>query len=548
MGGNGEVNAASERTVLLTGATGFVGRNVHEALLEAGWNVRCATRDVRVAEARWPDRTWVQLDVSDASSMASALSGCETALYLIHGMGSHADGFREVELRQADAFAQEAAAAGLRRIVYLGGVAAPSDASEHLRSREEVGEVLRAGDVPTVELRASMIVGDGSLSWLIVRDLAARLPVMILPSWLRSRTEPVSIDDITIALVRSLDLEVEGSTWFDVPGPDVLSGRDILERTASALGVARPLMIQVPFLSPRLSSHWVRFVTRAEWSVAREIVVGLKTDLVAQDDHFWAMIDHPDRRSFDTAARDAVEVESARAPLPGFWGWVERKLARMAKGASPASGQPASPELDVTWANRRAAGYGLAWLLGAWASNHLGIWISLSTTAVLLGAAILVFERASHWGNGNHVRFVIVGALVGLFMAAGTLLLFEPVTQAFPVLRADIAELYAVFRSAGLLAILMLMPLVVMCEELVWRGVIHGALVRRTSWPLALIAGSTLYAVAHVPMGSPALVLTSFGAGVCWNALRTYTDSLPAVMAAHLVWNFVVLVFFQLVP
>jgi uncharacterized protein YbjT (DUF2867 family) len=285
----------------------------------------------------------VQLDVSDASSMAGALTGCEAALYLIHGMASHADDFREVEIRQAQAFSREAAAAGLNRIVYLGGVAAPADASEHLRSREEVGEVLRAGDVPTVELRASMIVGEGSLSWLIVRDLAARLPVMILPSWLRSRTEPVSIDDIAIALVRSLDLEVEGSAWFDVPGPDVLSGRDILERTAHVLGVARPLMVQVPLLSPKLSSHWVRFVTRAEWSVAREIVVGLKTDLVAQDDHFWSMIGHTDRRSFETAAKDAVEVEREGAPIPGFWGWVERNLARMAKAASPEPGHPASP-------------------------------------------------------------------------------------------------------------------------------------------------------------------------------------------------------------
>ena len=318
------MNDATKRTLLLTGATGFVGQHAHDALVEAGWRVRCATRNVASARSRWPDRLWVTLDVSDAESVEEALEGCQAALYLIHGMGSHSEDFRRAEIRQAENFARTAAEAGLRRIVYLGGVAAPADASEHLRSREEVGEVLRSGDVPTIELRASMIVGDGSLSWLIVRDLAARLPLMILPSWLRSRTEPVSIADVTIALVRSLDLDLPQSVWFDVPGPEVLAGREILERSARALGVRKPFMIQVPFLSPSLSSHWVRFVTRAEWSVAREVVVGLKTDLVAHDDRFWSLIDHRERQNFDHAARSALEDERAGPAPQGFWGWIER--------------------------------------------------------------------------------------------------------------------------------------------------------------------------------------------------------------------------------
>jgi hypothetical protein len=153
---------------------------------------------------------------------------------------------------------------------------------------------------------------------------------MILPSWLQSRTEPVSIQDICIALVRSLELEISGSEWFDVPGPEVLSGREILARTAIAVGLRKPLMIQVPFLSPRLSSHWVRFVTRAEWSVAREVVVGLKTDLIARDDRFWSLIEHPERQSFDQAVHSALEGERARPPLQGAWAWIERALVRIA--------------------------------------------------------------------------------------------------------------------------------------------------------------------------------------------------------------------------
>lgn len=329
--GEERMSTATERTVLLTGATGFVGQYVYDSLVQAGWRVRCTTRDVAAAESRWPDRTWVRLDVSEAPSVGAALEGCQAALYLIHGMAAHAEDFRQAEIQQAETFALEAAKAGLSRIVYLGGVAAPADASQHLRSREEVGEVLRAGDVPTMELRASMIVGHGSLSWLIVRDLSARLPVMVLPSWLRSRTEPVSIDDVTVALTRSLDLDLTQSTWFDLPGPEVLSGREILERTARALGVRNPVMIPVPFLSPKLSSHWVRFVTRADWSVARAIVVGLKTDLIARDDRFWSLIGHRELQNFDMAAQEAVQDEREGPPLRGFWGWIERVLVRIAK-------------------------------------------------------------------------------------------------------------------------------------------------------------------------------------------------------------------------
>ncbi|MGZ3442280.1 MAG: NmrA family NAD(P)-binding protein, partial [Polyangia bacterium] len=259
------------RRILVTGATGFVGSAVRPALVAAGWQLRCLTRDVAAARRRWPGADWVEGDLADEGAAARALAGCRAALYLVHSMGEGA-GFHQRELDGAQRFARAAAAAGLERIVYLGGVAPSGTGSEHLRSRAEVGALLRAGSVPTIELRASMIIGHGSLSWLIVRDLAARLPVMVLPRWLRSRTEPVAIDDIVVALVRALELPRSGSVVYDVPGPQILSGKQILEQTARVLGLARPRMIQLPLLTPRLSSLWVRFVTRARWSVAREIV------------------------------------------------------------------------------------------------------------------------------------------------------------------------------------------------------------------------------------------------------------------------------------
>jgi uncharacterized protein YbjT (DUF2867 family) len=316
--------SAATRSLLLTGATGFVGGAVRPALAAAGWRVRCLTRDAARARERARGVDWVQGDVSDPSSCARALEGCNAALYLVHGIGEGGD-YHAREVAAAANFSRAAAAAGVERIVYLGGVAPGGAGSDHLRSRLDVGEALRSGPVKTVELRASMIVGHGSLSWLIVRDLAARLPVMILPRWLKSRTQPVAIDDVVVALVRTLDMPLEASSWFDVPGPEMLSGKEILEATARAMGLERPRMIAVPLLTPRLSSLWVRFVTRAKWSVAREVVVGLSEDLLAKDDGFWQVIDHPRRLKFADAARLALDAERREGgPVKGAWGAVER--------------------------------------------------------------------------------------------------------------------------------------------------------------------------------------------------------------------------------
>lgn len=314
--------------VLLTGATGFVGRSLRPALERAGWQVRGLSRDVARARARWPDLEWVEGDVGDPSACARALAGCDAALYLVHAIGEGAD-LRRREVAGARVFAAAASAAqSLRRIVYLGGVAPRDAPSEHLQSRLAVGEALRSGPVSTIELRASMIVGHGSLSWLVVRDLAARLPVMVLPRWLRSRTEPVAIDDVVVALTRALALEQTGSAWFDIPGPDVLTGKQILEETARVMGLRRPHTLDVPLLTPGLSSLWVRFVTRADWAVARKIVVGLEHDLLAESDHFWTLVDHRVRVPFAEAARRALAAEEREGvPVRGPWGVVERMLA-----------------------------------------------------------------------------------------------------------------------------------------------------------------------------------------------------------------------------
>lgn len=321
-----------DRRVLLTGATGFVGGAVRPALRAAGWRVRGLTRGVPEA-SREPDVEWAQGDIADEAAVARALTGCQAALYLVHQMGD-GDDFHRREVDSARTFARAAAATGVKRIVYLGGMLPSSQASEHLQSRREVGEVLRAGPVPTVELRASMIVGHGSLSWLIVRDLAARLPVMVLPSWLKSRTQPVAIDDVVVALVRSLEMELPGSAHFDLPGPQTLSGAEILDATARALGLSPAWKVNVPLLTPRLSSLWVRFVTRADWSVARQVVIGLTHDLVAVDGGLWPRIGHTARLTFAEAARRALAAERNHPP-PGAWGTVER-MRKLIAARTPA--------------------------------------------------------------------------------------------------------------------------------------------------------------------------------------------------------------------
>lgn len=315
--------AGSPPRLLLTGATGFVGRAVLPALLQDGWDVRALTRSPTGSRPVVPHVEWMQGDVADRDSCAAALNGCTTAIYLVHAIGSSGD-YHTEEVRAAETFASCAADAGVERIIYLGGVAPAGPGSEHLRSRLDAGAALRAGNALAIELRASMIVGVGSLSWLIVRDLAARLPFMILPRWLKSRTEPVSIDDIVIALTRALRMPLEQSAWYDVPGPQIMSGREILEETARVMGLPRPVTIEVPLLTPELSSHWIRFVTRADWSVAREVVLGLGEDLLAKDDSFWHMIGHTKRQSFEDAARNTLRKENEQGPVQGTWGAVER--------------------------------------------------------------------------------------------------------------------------------------------------------------------------------------------------------------------------------
>lgn len=297
------------RTILVTGATGFVGGRLITALRERDFEVVGTSRHPDRAAAKQPGIEFRHLDVTRPASIDAALEGCDAAVYLVHSM-SDSDDYDAVERRAARDFARAAERQGLRRVVYLGGVEPQQEPSRHLRSRLETGRILREGAVSTVELRAAMIIGGGSQSFRIVRDLATRLPFMILPKWLDNASEPIAIDDVIAALCHALTVEVEGSPAYDIPGPEVLSGKEILERTAALIGPP-PKTIRVPLVTPKLSSYWIQLVTRVDGRLADQLVAGLGSGLVSQGPRYWQFMPEHELVPFDTAARRALTEEEA---------------------------------------------------------------------------------------------------------------------------------------------------------------------------------------------------------------------------------------------
>ncbi|MFW5925421.1 MAG: NAD(P)H-binding protein [Myxococcota bacterium] len=319
------MTSITDRKTLVTGARGFVGRALVPALRAAGHHVVAASRRPGPHPGVGDGVEWRVCDLLRPETLPGALAGVGVAYYLVHSMGGGHDDFRELERRSARAFVDAAADAGLERIVYLGGPAPRGRPSEHLASRLEVGEILRAGAVPAVELRASMLVGGGSASWQIVRDLSMRLPAMVLPRWLRSRTRPVALEDAVAALVAAATMPIDGSPWFDIPGPETLTGREILERIAALQGRHIPA-VEVPLLTPHLSALWLKLVTRADFSLARELVLGLGEDLLPEDEGFWERIGHTDLVPFDVAARRALANEPRPAGARQWLGRAEERL------------------------------------------------------------------------------------------------------------------------------------------------------------------------------------------------------------------------------
>jgi len=277
------VNGASQ-TALVTGATGFVGGRLAQALADDGLRVRGLVRD-RSRARDLADRG-IELfegDVQDAKSLRGAGEGAGVAYYLVHSMGRGGDGdFEEMERRAATNFAEMAKREGVGRVVYLGGLG-DQPRSKHLRSRQRTAEILRESGPPLTYFRAGMVVGAGSESYRTLRYLVQRLPAMIAPAWLSTPTQPIAVDDVIAYLRRTPEVPESEGREVQIGGPDVLTYGDMLDRMAEALGVRRRPRIPVPLLTPWLSSLWIGLVTPVDAGVARPLIEGLSTPTTVTD-------------------------------------------------------------------------------------------------------------------------------------------------------------------------------------------------------------------------------------------------------------------------
>jgi uncharacterized protein YbjT (DUF2867 family) len=298
--------------ILVTGASGYIGRQLTTKLLADGHEVVCTVRNVARANLGSAHRCrTVEADVLRPETLATALDGIELAYYLIHSMSGREHGFEERDRRAAYNFASAAKRAGVRRVIYLGGLAAPgASVSEHLKSRHETGAVLRKFGPPLIEFRAGIIVGNGSTSFEIIRCLTERLPVMICPRWVTTRTQPIAVDDVLAYLLAALRLGGCVEQPIEIGGASVETFRSMMLGYARHQGLKRWL-IRVPVLTPRLSSYWLDLVTPFSPAVSRPLIEGMRTESVCTTTLATHLFPAIQPISYDAALRKCLEPRAS---------------------------------------------------------------------------------------------------------------------------------------------------------------------------------------------------------------------------------------------
>ena len=299
-------------TCLVTGATGYVGGRLVTQLLERGHRVRVLVRDPeKLRDLAWRDAVTVCVgDAADSAAVRAAMDGADVAYYLLHSIQEGPD-LEQAERAMAGSFAAAARGSTVERLVYLGGLAPNipiEQMSPHMRSRVEVGEVLRSSGVPTVELRAAVIIGSGSASFEMLRHLTERLPAMITPRWVRQSTQPIAIRDVLRYLVACAELPPDVDRAFEIGGPEVLTYQEMMQRYAAVAGLRRRLILPINLLTPGLSSHWVNVVTPVPRAIARPLVESLRHPSVCREHDIAAWIPDPPEGlvPFDEAVRLAL--------------------------------------------------------------------------------------------------------------------------------------------------------------------------------------------------------------------------------------------------
>jgi uncharacterized protein YbjT (DUF2867 family) len=301
---------------LVFGASGYIGSNLAPYLAEQGLPVRATSRNIEVLESReWQNVVLAEADALRPESLDPVLKNVDIAYYLVHSMAAGKN-FPQLDATAARNFADAASRQGVQRIVYLGGLVPDSPKSTHLRSRQETGDILRAGSVPVTEIRAGMIIGPGSAAWEVIRDLVNHLPVMITPRWVFSRSTPIALSNLLHYLADAPLIEETAGETYDVGGAEDLTYEQIMRQYAELVG-KKPRIIPVRVLTPRLSSYWLRLVTSVPTNIARALIDGLSQDVVADDNRLARLV--PQKLlGFREAAAEALEADLKHA-VPARW-------------------------------------------------------------------------------------------------------------------------------------------------------------------------------------------------------------------------------------
>lgn len=289
-------------TILVTGASGFIGSHLVPVLVDRGYRVRAMTRNPDSYEGAGEP---IYGDVADADSLRAALTGAEAAYYFVHSL---ADGdFEQRDAEAATAFGQAAAEAGLKQIIYLGGLGDVDDnLSPHLQSRRDVEQLLGLGGVPVTVLRAAVVIGHKGISWEITRQLVDHLPAMVTPKWVGTRTQPIALRDVIRYLAGVLGEEGALGTVFEVGGPEVLSYADMMRRAAKIQNHRSPPILPVPLLTPRLSSMWLALITDVDQATARNLIDSMNNEVIVRDDSIRRLLPG-ELTGYDEAVRLALE-------------------------------------------------------------------------------------------------------------------------------------------------------------------------------------------------------------------------------------------------
>lgn len=301
---------------LVFGASGYIGSHLAPHLASQGLPVLATSRNIEVIRSRaWQGVELAEADALRPETLDGVLQNVDIAYYLVHSMAAGKK-FPELDATAARNFSNAAARHGVKRIVYLGGLVPNSPESTHLRSRQETGDILRAGSVPVTEIRAGMIIGPGSAAWEVIRDLVNHLPLMVTPRWVFSRSTPIALSNLLRYLAEAPVLEETAGEIYDVGGADDLTYEEIMRQYAELVG-KKPRIIPVRVLTPRLSSYWLRFVTSVPTNIARALIDGLSQDVIADDKRLASLVPQKLLR-FRQAAIEALEADRKHA-VPARW-------------------------------------------------------------------------------------------------------------------------------------------------------------------------------------------------------------------------------------